>query len=61
MTRSGGKIKRIVVKIGSALVTDGGRGLDHQAITQWAEQIAQLRFDRSEDDPPEKGNVGFLK
>ncbi len=44
MTRSGGKIKRIVVKIGSALITDGGRGLDHDAIAQWAEQIAQLRL-----------------
>ncbi len=44
MTRSGGKIRRIVVKIGSALITDGGRGLDHEAIAQWAEQIAQLRL-----------------
>ncbi len=44
MTRSGGKIKRIVVKIGSALITAGGRGLDHEAIAQWAEQIAQLRL-----------------
>ncbi|MDJ0833246.1 MAG: glutamate 5-kinase [Gammaproteobacteria bacterium] len=44
MTRSSGKIKRIVVKIGSALITDGGRGLDHEAIAQWAEQIAQLRL-----------------
>ena len=36
--------KTIVVKIGSALITDGGKGLDHQAISQWAEQIAQLRL-----------------
>ena len=36
-------LKRIVVKIGSALITDGGKGLDHQAINDWAEQIAGLR------------------
>ena len=38
------RIKRVVVKIGSALITNGGKGLDHQAITQWAEQMAQLRL-----------------
>lgn len=38
------RIKRLVVKIGSALITDGGKGLDHQAITRWADQIAQLRL-----------------
>lgn len=38
-----GKSKRWVVKIGSSLVTDEGRGLDTKAITGWAEQIAQLR------------------
>lgn len=36
--------KTIVIKIGSALITNGGKGLDHQAIAQWAEQIAQLRL-----------------
>lgn len=36
--------KTIVIKIGSALITNGGKGLDHQAISQWAEQIAQLRL-----------------
>ncbi|MCW9015075.1 MAG: glutamate 5-kinase [Gammaproteobacteria bacterium] len=35
--------KRWVIKIGSALVTDEGRGLDNAAISSWAEQIAQLR------------------
>ncbi len=44
MGHSGSMIKRIVVKIGSALITDSGRGLDRQAIAQWAEQIAQLRL-----------------
>jgi len=38
------RIKRIVVKIGSALITNGGKGLDHQAITQWADQMAALRL-----------------
>ena len=35
--------KRWVIKIGSSLVTDEGRGLDTQAIASWAEQIAQLQ------------------
>src|SRR5262245_55477264 len=35
--------KRIVVKVGSSLVTDRGRGLDLSALTRWAAQIAQLR------------------
>src|SRR5215207_5466894 len=33
----------IVVKVGSSLVTNEGRGLDHAAVARWAEQIAQLR------------------
>jgi glutamate 5-kinase len=33
---------RVVVKVGSALVTNNGRGLDHEAMTRWAEQIARL-------------------
>ncbi|KAK42608.1 glutamate 5-kinase [Caballeronia sp. LZ029] len=35
--------KRIVVKVGSSLVTNDGRGLDHAAISRWASQIAALR------------------
>ncbi len=35
--------KRWVIKIGSSLVTDDGRGLDVAAIKRWTEQIAQLR------------------
>ena len=35
--------KRWVIKIGSALITDNGKGLDHCAIKQWAEQIAYLK------------------
>jgi glutamate 5-kinase len=34
--------RRIVVKVGSSLVTNEGRGLDHAALKRWAEQIAQL-------------------
>lgn len=34
---------RLVVKIGSALLTANGAGLDERAIIGWAEQIAQLR------------------
>lgn len=37
------KSKRLVVKVGSSLVTNDGKGLDHAAIAKWAHQIAQLR------------------
>ncbi len=37
------KAKRIVVKIGSSLLTKGGKGLDKIAIAQWVEQMAALR------------------
>jgi glutamate 5-kinase len=33
----------LVVKVGSSLVTNDGRGLDHAAVARWAEQIALLR------------------
>jgi glutamate 5-kinase len=35
--------KRLVVKVGSALVTNNGNGLDLAAIAGWARQIALLR------------------
>ncbi|MDP9108473.1 MAG: glutamate 5-kinase [Pseudomonadota bacterium] len=35
--------KRLVVKVGSSLVTNDGKGLDHAAIAKWAAQIAELR------------------
>jgi glutamate 5-kinase len=35
--------KRLVVKVGSGLVTNRGQGLDRAALARWAEQIAQLR------------------
>ncbi|MBK9345949.1 MAG: glutamate 5-kinase [Burkholderiales bacterium] len=34
--------KRIVVKVGSSLVTNEGRGLDEAAIGEWCRQMAQL-------------------
>ena len=38
------KARRLIVKVGSSLVTNDGRGLDHAAIARWAAQIAQLRL-----------------
>jgi glutamate 5-kinase len=35
--------RRLVVKVGSALVTNEGRGLDPDAISVWGAQIARLR------------------
>ncbi len=35
--------RRWVVKIGSALLTNDGKGLDHQAIALWVEQMVRLR------------------
>jgi glutamate 5-kinase len=34
--------RRIVVKVGSSLVTDEGRGLDAEAIGNWSRQLAEL-------------------
>ena len=34
--------RRIVVKVGSSLVTNEGRGLDEQAIGEWSRQMAAL-------------------
>ncbi|EJL91751.1 glutamate 5-kinase [Herbaspirillum sp. CF444] len=35
--------KRLIIKVGSSLVTNDGKGLDAAAIAKWAEQIAHLR------------------
>ena len=40
--------RRIVVKVGSSLVTNEGRGLDEVAIGQWSEQLASLVKDGRE-------------
>lgn len=39
---------RLVIKVGSSLVTNQGKGLDHQAVEQWASQIAQLHQQHKE-------------
>ena len=41
--------RRIVVKVGSSLVTNEGRGLDEAAIGEWCRQISHLV--RSAEDP----------
>ncbi|MCB1894160.1 MAG: glutamate 5-kinase [Zoogloeaceae bacterium] len=40
--------RRLVVKVGSALVTNNGSGLDTAALETWASQIAALRSDGKE-------------
>ncbi|MBQ0757753.1 MAG: glutamate 5-kinase [Amphritea sp.] len=48
MSQARNKLKtsrRWVVKIGSALLTDDGKGLDLAAIGRWVDQLAQLRRD----------------
>ncbi len=40
--------QRWVIKIGSAMVTGDGRGLDRAAIAAWARQIAELRAEGRE-------------
>ncbi len=35
--------QRLVAKVGSALVTNGGAGIDRSAITRWASDVAALR------------------
>lgn len=37
------KAKRLIIKVGSSLVTNDGQGLDRSAIEKWASQIAELR------------------
>jgi glutamate 5-kinase len=43
MTSPLASARRVVVKIGSSLLTNAGAGLDRRAIADWAKQIAQLR------------------
>ena len=40
--------RRVVVKVGSSLVTNEGRGLDEQAIGEWCRQLAHLMRDGRE-------------
>src|SRR6187549_1777881 len=43
MTSVVAKAQRLVIKIGSSLLTNDGAGLDHQAIGEWVRQIAQIK------------------
>lgn len=36
------RAKRIVVKVGSSLVTNQGQGLDAEAISEWSRQLSQI-------------------
>ena len=40
--------RRIVIKVGSSLVTNEGRGVDEQAIGNWCRQLAALAAERRE-------------
>ncbi|NYT78734.1 glutamate 5-kinase [Alcaligenaceae bacterium] len=42
MTSAVASAKRLVVKVGSSLVTNEGKGIDNQAVSEWAAQIASL-------------------
>ncbi|XZG70369.1 glutamate 5-kinase [Chitinibacteraceae bacterium HSL-7] len=37
-----GAAQRLVVKVGSSLVTNEGKGLDHAALSRWALEVAEL-------------------
>jgi glutamate 5-kinase len=37
------RARRVIVKVGSSLVTNDGRGLDGAAIANWSRQVARLR------------------
>ena len=38
------RVQHVVVKIGSALLTNNGQGLDEASIGQWVDQMAMLRY-----------------
>jgi len=40
--------RRLVIKIGSALLTDDGRGLDTSRLTEWVDQLTALRASGAE-------------
>jgi len=43
MTTQVARARRLVVKLGSSLVTNDGRGIDHGAVASWAAQITELK------------------
>lgn len=52
-----GQSRRWVVKVGSSLVTNEGRGLDRDAIEDWVEQLAELRLQGREPILVSSGSV----
>ena len=48
MTGAFGAARRIVVKVGSSLVTNDGRGVDAAAVGNWCRQLARLASDGRE-------------
>lgn len=52
-TVSFAKAKKIVIKVGSSLVTNEGRGVDRQAIAAWCKQMAALVHGRVQGVPRE--------
>jgi glutamate 5-kinase len=42
MSSTVARASRIVVKVGSSLVTNEGRGIDHAAVERWSDEIARL-------------------
>lgn len=40
--------QRLIIKVGSSLVTNDGHGLDHAAVSKWSDQIARLRLQGKE-------------
>jgi glutamate 5-kinase len=42
------RARRLVVKVGSSLVTNRGQGLDRDALARWARQIADIRRENRE-------------
>ena len=43
MSNKKNRIKRIIVKIGSSLITDNGQGLDSAALKEWTRQMAEIK------------------
>lgn len=43
-----GRSKRWIIKVGSSLLTNHGKGLDYELIADWVKQIAQLHHEGHE-------------
>ena len=55
--------RRLVVKVGTSLVTNEGRGIDHAAVARWADEIASLKRDgsRRPSEPPRSARWGSCR